>query len=1031
MQGMEALNSDNKSGPEGLKPRMLTAAGQRLASFEHVFVLCTGRCGSVTFAKACEHFSNFTSGHETRVTKLGDDRTDFPSGHIEVDNRLAWFLGRLQAKYGDRAFYVHLTRDEAEVGASYDRRWHHHGSLIQAFDQGVMRHELPHEHAGGELARTINENIRSFLRDKPHQMTIDIRDIQKRFPEFIERVGAAGDLETAIAEFDNQHNATSISSREKSKQSLPIVRLTIKNRKLRQRIKRLRWLAVPGCVLFSPILVAEMLLRIAGRMFAKSGSWSRWVGRSKRAVCDAYLAYQVDGLESANDILNRHGPTGAVDLFEALHARSDEAWLPAMNRWAQASGLPKISLRPGNEERFDRWEFETPAMLESCPDKVSVIMPAFNAESTLELAATSILKQTWSNLELIIVNDCSSDKTGRIADQIAARDDRVRVLHNSSNVGPYVSKNRALLAATGRFVTGHDADDIATPNRLAEQVEPILKDPKCQATIGYMIRVDREAQFAYPSDVSNYSYDGISKKAMISLLVERDLLLSDIGFWDSVRFGGDSELLRRVSLRLGSGLCEVQKIIMVCLYAEGSLTNNQEHGVTLLEGVSPVREQYKRAWSRWHKECKNKKLYLPFPNRDREFDAPESMLVPDETVNEIANLASFEDVIEAQSTTHFSTHKARRDGKLGRIGIVCYWFNRGQAVVGRRIRSALEEAGFETFILARPTKDSFVKSSFIDRTGVWDQDGITPASQFQIPEQEYLRWAAENRLDAVLCDQNLQFPEIAALRARGIQTIGRFVWEAFGPGDVAGAKQAYDVIYSLTACEQKRYEGLGISSPLVRWGCPPELCELEHSTRTDNEVRFFYPGGYLSDRKPTSEVLEAFQQVEDPRARLILKVQHPKHGRRLARRLKRADSRIRLIVDDLPDAEHYRLMADSDVLLAPTRWEGLGLHHSEAIALGLPCITNDFPPMNEKVSDSVDGLLVPAVWNEEIASGVPRLETPVDSLRQCIERMCDDDFRRQMTSGVERRRLQMAWTETKQDFIQLILSRLERAECSA
>ena len=178
-------------------------------------------------------------------------------------------------------------------------------------------------------------------------------------------------------------------------------------------------------------------------------------------------------------------------------------------------------------------------------------------------------------------------------------------------------------------------------------------------------------------------------------------------------------------------------------------------------------------------------------------------------------------------------------------------------------------------------------------------------------------------------------------------------------------------------------------------------------------------------------MLEAFQQVEDPRARLILKVQHPKHGRRLARRLKRADSRIRLIVDDLPDAEHYRLMADSDVLLAPTRWEGLGLHHSEAIALGLPCITNDFPPMNENVSDSVDGLLVPAVWNEEIASGVPRLETPVDSLRQCIERMCDDDFRRQMTSGVERRRLQMAWTETKQDFIQLILSRLERAECSA
>ena len=1026
---MDALISDNQNSDRGkdLPAGSLSAARP---AFQHVFVLCTGRCGSVTFAKACGHFSNYSSGHETRISKVGDDRLAFSEGHIEVDNRLAWFLGRIQEKYGDQAFYVHLTRDEDEVAASYDRRWHHQSSIIQAFDQGIARHSTPHEQAGHELARTINENIRCFLRDKPHQMTIDITEVESLFPEFVRRVGAQGNLEAALSEFSKQHNATAPESREKSKQSLPIVRLTMKNRKLQRRVKQLQLLAIPGFVLFSPLLIAGLLGRWAVRsQLGLRNVGGRWLN-SKRSVCDAYLLYQSEGLPRALEVLRQQGPKGSVDLFTAMDAKQDSVWEESTNSWAQANELPAVRLNEGDSDRFLRWEFEQPPAVES-PELVSVIMPCFNAEETLELAVRSVLNQTWRNLELLIVNDCSTDATAEIADRLAKQDDRIRVFHNPCNVGPYVSKNRAVQNALGTYVTGHDADDIAVPTRIADQMEPILSDPKCKASIGYMIRVDREARFAYPSDVSSYSYDGISKKAMISLLVERELLTTTVGYWDSVRFGGDSEFLRRVSCVLGPGLRDVKKILMVCLFADGSLTNNQQHGVTLLEGVSPVREQYRREWSKWHQDTSKEDLRVPFPNIDRSFKAPESMLVPEDRLVKLANLAAYEDVIEARHHVDGFVSPISRARKRGRIGIVCYWFNRGQAVVGRRIRAALEEAGFETFVLARPTKDSFVKSSFIDQSGVWAQDGVTAASQFQIPEQEYLRWAAENQLDAVLCDQNLQFSEIAALRRKGVQTIGRFVWEAFGPDDVSGATEAFDIVYSLTRCEQKRYAEWGIESPWLRWGCPPELIGFEKTQRSDQEVRFFYPGGYLSDRKPTAEVLEAFQGVQDPRARLILKVQHPKHGRRLARELKKADPRIQLIVKDLPDDEHYRLMADSDVLLAPTRWEGLGLHHSEAIALGLPCITNDFPPMNENVTHDVDGLLVPAVWNTEIAPGVPRLESPVDALREAMELMCNDELRARLTQGVERRREGMQWKLTQQDFVQLIMGRLERAARSA
>ena len=63
-----------------------------------------------------------------------------------------------------------------------------------------------------------------------------------------------------------------------------------------------------------------------------------------------------------------------------------------------------------------------------------------------------------------------------------------------------------------------------------------------------------------------------------------------------------------------------------------------------------------------------------------------------------------------------------------------------------------------------------------------------------------------------------------------------------------------------------------------------------------------------------------------------------------------ADPRIELVIDDMPTDEHLRLFASCDVCLGPSRWEGLGLFLYEAIAFGMPQITNDSPPMNEVVT---------------------------------------------------------------------------------
>ena len=151
-----------------------------------------------------------------------------------------------------------------------------------------------------------------------------------------------------------------------------------------------------------------------------------------------------------------------------------------------------------------------------------------------------------------------------------------------------------------------------------------------------------------------------------------------------------------------------------------------------------------------------------------------------------------------------------------RVGVVTKWFNRGQPVVGRQLRSALDELGHETFVLARPKKERGPRPGALDRDDVWDQPGVTEAAAYDVPRDEYLAWVDANGIEAILCDQNYQFDELAELRRRGVVTIGRFVWEHFTAEHVAGAREAFDVVYSMTRAEQDRYREMGLETPTSR-----------------------------------------------------------------------------------------------------------------------------------------------------------------------------------------------------------------------
>ena len=348
-----------------------------------------------------------------------------------------------------------------------------------------------------------------------------------------------------------------------------------------------------------------------------------------------------------------------------------------------------------------------------------------------------------------------------------------------------------------------------------------------------------------------------------------------------------------------------------------------------------------------------------------------------------------------------------------RVGLVTKWFNRGQPVVARHLRSALDELGHETYVLARPKKERGPMKGRLQRDDVWDQPRVDEASAYDVTAGEYSSWVERRGIEAIFCDQNYQFAELAALRDRGVLTIGRFVWEHFTADDVPGAREAFDVVYSFTRCEQERYAGFGLETPYVPWGIHPQLLAVEPRPRDDPHVLVIFPGGFVGHRKPIEPVVDAFMRTADRRLRLLVKAQvERKDGAAAARAAAASDERIEFMLSDQPTGEHLREFAAADVCLAPSRWEGLGLPLFEAMAFGMPVITNDIPPLNEVIEHERNGLLVRSIPNGTARSGLPAYDPDLDEMAAAVERLADAGERERLAAGACEVRAERSWDHT-------------------
>ena len=255
-----------------------------------------------------------------------------------------------------------------------------------------------------------------------------------------------------------------------------------------------------------------------------------------------------------------------------------------------------------------------------CKPKVSIVVPVFNAEKVIATCVNSLLDQSWKNIEIIVVDDASTDNSFAELKRLCSNIACIKVIKNNKNQGAYTTRNLGMSLASGDFLTVMDADDWAHPQKIEKQVTPLLFNRSLKGSVSHWVRCTEDLKFSRLRAGNSWVHRNVS-----SLLVRKDVLAT-IGGWDEVKVNADTEFYERCIAKFGqSAIKEVMPDVPLSFGRThgSSLTQNAEtHLVTQYGGV---RKQYMDFARAWHKNSSNLKLVKE--SDQRTFPVPHNMLL--------------------------------------------------------------------------------------------------------------------------------------------------------------------------------------------------------------------------------------------------------------------------------------------------------------------------------------------------------------------------------------------------------------------
>lgn len=200
----------------------------------------------------------------------------------------------------------------------------------------------------------------------------------------------------------------------------------------------------------------------------------------------------------------------------------------------------------------------------------SVVIPLYNKENFIKRTLTSVLNQTFSDFEVIIVNDSSSDSSLKLVEEF--KDNRVKVF-TKANGGVSAARNFGINKSTHEIIAFLDADDVWLPDYLSTIYQLVSRYPEAGMFVtGYYSEKDGKKQYAnhiskYPQfsildDYFKVSYNhGLSINITSATCVRRDVLLSTPMFREKIKRGEDIDVWLRVALRHPVAFCNEAKMI--------------------------------------------------------------------------------------------------------------------------------------------------------------------------------------------------------------------------------------------------------------------------------------------------------------------------------------------------------------------------------------------------------------------------------------------------------------------------------------
>jgi glycosyltransferase involved in cell wall biosynthesis len=417
----------------------------------------------------------------------------------------------------------------------------------------------------------------------------------------------------------------------------------------KEHLPQLLWrgLAEP-CLTRLKEIYSNLLLDESVRFFAiwHSARWFYYSGEYKKALSLSQLAiaeiapniYGKSGVLMHALCLQKNGKLAESEAFIRNHYKNsnfDEDILLALSNCAGSAdekfsilnqiyrrhGLKGLTLKSHDEElSFKNLATEREEGECISTECVSVIVPCFNAGKTIKTALESLLSQSWRNLEIIVVDDCSEDNTVSVIESLSEEFSQIKLLKQPQNGGAYRARNAGLLVAKGAFITTHDADDWSHPQKIQLQMEYLSRN---EAVMGVC------TQWVRATPTLNIEHNWRLNPRLIhwshSSFLFRRVVFDELGYWDSVLVGGDTEYIWRVESHFG--FHSVKKIhsdvpLAFALDDENSLTRNKAtHIKTMYQGMRHI---YRQACQWWHlKEPSN--LYMGIGD-ERKFPAPPTMI---------------------------------------------------------------------------------------------------------------------------------------------------------------------------------------------------------------------------------------------------------------------------------------------------------------------------------------------------------------------------------------------------------------------